>query len=525
MPHERMSQPLYEPPTEFHLQLNEQAFRIPFELLQRNQEQLDRTIETETAFLERKLKDIDSLLTSNTTQDDKAALAKLNALIKHVDALERQLDTKVQTERDLLGRIEARIQFFNELDSIKTSKGGSNVRERLIAWYQKYTDILIADYLTRNLSISHQDFLDLNERIREEDINLDRDDTPLTLNSGVQFIKRQHLENLLDYDILLTANEVSRSLLEAHDLKPLLAWIKENKKFLKKKGSQLEFKARFQEYIELLKQADYSKAIVHLQERLLPLVSTHFREVRAACGLLVFINQSLEQARIVRNGLGFPYDIYAYTSQPKDTEVTEKVRRSILFEQLFRKRIPIGDEEIDIRNVTRDSLSHIFMSDNLKPYTSLLDDSCWSTLNECFLREYYSLYGISTRDPLLIYMSLGISTLKTRECLHPENTIPDKYSLVGNYAQSHETRDPCPVCSDTIAPLAESLPFAHHTESKLFDNPVMLPSGNVYDSERLKKLAGILRMGDLVPLGPTEVFDPIEQEIYKESDFIKMYPT
>ena len=122
-------------------------------------------------------------------------------------------------------------------------------------------------------------------------------------------------------------------------------------------------------------------------------------------------------------------------------------------------------------------------------------------------------------------MSLGISTLKTRECLHPENTIPDKYSLVGNYAQSHETRDPCSVCSDTIAPTARSLPFAHHTESKLFDNPVMLPSGNVYDSERLKKLAGILRMGDLVPLGPTEVFDPIEQEIYKESDFIKMYPT
>ena len=520
-----MPQPLYEPPTDFHLQLNEQAFRIPLELLQRNQEQLDRTIENETASLERKLRDINSLLTSNTTEDDKTALTKLNALIKHVDALERQLDTKVQTERDLLGRIEARIQFFSELDSIKTSKG-SNIRERLIAWYQKYTDLLIADYLTRNLSINHQDLIELNERIREDGIGKeDGGDTSLILNSGVQFIKRQHLEHLLDYDILLTANEVSRSLLEAHDLKPLLAWIKENKKFLKKRESQLEFKARFQEYIELLKVGDYSKAIIHLQERLLPLVGTHFKEVRAACGLLVFINQSLEQAKIVRNGLGFPHDIYAHTLQPKDAEVTEKVRRSILFEHLFRKRIPIGDEEIDIRNVTSDSLNHIFMSDNLKPYTSLLDDSCWSTLNEHFLREYYSLYGISTRDPLLIYMSLGISTLKTRECLHPENTVPDKYSLVGSYAQSHETRDPCPVCSDTIAPLAESLPFAHHTESKLFDNPVMLPSGNVYDSERLKKLAGILRMGDLVSLGPKEVFDPIEQEIYKESDFITMYPT
>ena len=77
----------------------------------------------------------------------------------------------------------------------------------------------------------------------------------------------------------------------------------------------------------------------------------------------------------------------------------------------------------------------------------------------------------------------------------------------------------------TFKNIAESLPYAHHTESKLFENPVMLPNGNVYDAERIKLLARQLRARNMMHLQDGEIFDPIDKQIYMETDFIKMYPT
>lgn len=94
-----------------------------------------------------------------------------------------------------------------------------------------------------------------------------------------------------------------------------------------------------------------------------------------------------------------------------------------------------------------------------------------------------------------------------------------------SYVNNRVINNKCPVCSDSFAKMSESLPYAHHTESKLFENPIMLPNGNIYDSKKLKELAVKLKESNLCNLNENEIMDPIDKRIYPADEFITMYPT
>ena len=163
------------------------------------------------------------------------------------------------------------------------------------------------------------------------------------------------------------------------------------------------------------------------------------------------------------------------------------------------------------------------------------------------------MYGISRNEPLLIYLSLGISALKTKACFRDRNaSVIEQYCNllhsrydninINEKDSDHDTKhkptifnknvtddemvyNVCPICNSSFKNISENLPYAHHTESKLFESPEILPNGNVYDAERLKLLAGQLRVRNLMQLQEGEIFDPIDKQIYLETDFVKMYPT
>jgi len=46
----------------------------------------------------------------------------------------------------------------------------------------------------------------------------------------------------------------------------------------------------------------------------------------------------------------------------------------------------------------------------------------------------------------------------------------------------------CPICSTELNELAEPLPYAVHSKSHVESDPVVLPNGRIYGSERLSKL-------------------------------------
>lgn len=506
-----MTSLIHEPNTDFHLKLNEQLFHIPHELLRKNVKQVHKLIDKESLAVESLFHEMNKLLEENTLEQDKVALAKLNNIIKHVDAFEKKLNKRVDEELKLLDRIKTRITFFQDLENAKTS----NDTSRLIEWYQKYTNLLIGDYLIRNSQV-HSVTSD-NDELSSSYLKDEK-----YWNPGVVFLKQQHLQSLLDYDILLAANRISKSLTECHDLNPLIAWIGENKTFLKRNYSILEFETRLQEYVELLKCGDYTKAIACFQNFLLQFMESNFADLKLASGLLVFI-KSCQQNEMTKNEvIDPPIGTDDKTSSFQGLSSSTKSEDNI-YKYFFHKRIYKMSDTTP--SINKFKFKHYNNNMDFARYTNLLDEKRWSTLNQLFTKEYYSMYGISHQEPLLMYLSLGISTLKTKECLHDRESMNSECQKLDEYLDTGVLRNTCPVCTDEFAPIAKNLPYAHHIQSKLFENPVMLPNGNIYDAKKLKSLAATVTRDNLFPLKEFEVIDPIEKKVYSETEFITMYPT
>ncbi|CAL9731388.1 protein Fyv10p [Monosporozyma unispora] len=523
-----MPQLIKEPNVDLHLKLNEQLFHIPYSLLQKNYNQFQSKLNTYTITIQQSGEKINSLLSQQDLENDKLALIEINNCIKTIESLEKSIKLIVNNELEILNRIEQRINFFKRLQLYKDSYN----KFGLVQWYQTYTNLLIGDYLTRN-------------GILQNEIK----------NSGVTFLKQHNLDELLDYNILLNANKISKSLLEDHNLTNLINCINENQLYLKNKNSNLEFKTRFQQYIEFLKIHDYSNAIKCYQIHLIKFITTNFNDLQIASGLMIYMEtcQNIISQQSTQNKLN------DYNSIPFTDRLSLYQNNSTLAYNRFFKKKKYPTSHTSSTSTLNNQKDKFFQKDNLLQYLDLLGDENWIKLNELFLDEYYEMYGISKNEPLLIYLSLGISALKTKACLHDDDTIT-KYTniiqtsnpyindaILNNKEQLPQKRkstaedtnnklnnikdeldtnyNSCPVCTDSFTSIAQDLPYAHHTESKLFENPVMLPNGNIYDAERLKLLALNLRVKQITPLQEGEVFDPIDKQIYLETDFVKMYPT
>lgn len=499
-----------EPSTDFHLQLNEQLFQIPYELLRKNSKLIQKIIDKEAQGLNNDFQEMNAMLVKNELEQDKVALVKLGEIIKSVDSFEKKLDKRMNEDLQLLNRIKARITFFQNLEDAKTLRDHS----KLAQWYQDYTNLLIGDYLIRNSRVRA---IELGEARSGEDENED----DKSWNPGVMFLKQQHLEQLLDYDILLAANRISKSLTEEHNLSPLIAWIGENQSFLKKNCSILEFEVRLQEYVEYLKNGQFKNAIECFQCFLLQFMETNFADLKLASGLLVFIKSCEKPSPPTSDGIIDP-QIIAGDEFAKDGNLVLKskadVHQHFFHRTAFKSpNTPVSSNVFKLNNLTKNL--------EFARYTDLLDTKRWIALSELFLKEYYSMYGISHLDPLLMYLSLGISTLKTKECLHEQKFTSSNFHKLNDFIHQGILRNTCPVCSSEFAPIAKDLPYAHHTQSKLFENPIMLPNGNIYDMKKLKTLAATLIRENLYPLKDYEVLDPIDKQVFAETDFITMYPT
>lgn len=500
-----------EPSTDFHLKLNEQSFHIPIELLKRNIKHLNTLIGNVSADIHNKFQECNKLLELNSSSHDKLALATLNETIKAIDHFEKKLHKLVNEEGQILNRIKLRIEFFQDLEKAKASQNET----QLASWYQRYTNVLIGDYLTRNSSV--------HDKSIHQDVNTDFKDEDFIWNTGTFFLKQQHLENLFDYDILIRANKISRALIEDHNLKPLINWIHENRTYLSQNACRLNFDSRLQEYIQLLKFDKYDEAITCFQTYLIQFISTNMEDIQKAAGLLLFYkfkNSPLKKDNNNSSILMIP------TKEPLSNYPHEQLFNSMdnIFSHFFHRELPIS-----LKTMTSDNevlnISQLIEIPKSSIYSTLFDERRWSSLSEVFLKEYYKLYGISQNDPLLIYLSLGISTLKTKDCLHVKEMKDSESENLNDFIKSQAIINKCPICSPEFTEISQTLPYAHHTKSVLFENPVMLPNGNVYDMNKLLKLAETIRENKIVNLEQTEIIDPIDKQIYAIKSFIKMYPT
>lgn len=122
----------------------------------------------------------------------------------------------------------------------------------------------------------------------------------------------------------------------------------------------------------------------------------------------------------------------------------------------------------------------------LSPYRELLEEHRWSKLVNQFRLENFKLFQLSNFSVFSVVLQAGLSALKTPQCYKPEC----------------ERNSDCPVCGSTLNALAESLPFAHCSQSRLVchisgqalnehNHPLVLPNGYVYGEQSLKEMASL----------------------------------
>ncbi|KUI60127.1 Protein FYV10 [Cytospora mali] len=147
-------------------------------------------------------------------------------------------------------------------------------------------------------------------------------------------------------------------------------------------------------------------------------------------------------------------------------------------------------------------------------HQAMYDPSRWARLADLFTEKHNALLGLPSFPLLHIALQSGLSALKTPAC-HSSHASSSS-------TPSHHTSltsSVCPICSTELNELARNVPYAHHTQSHVEPDLLLLPNGRVYGQQ---KLEGYARKAGL-PAG--KVKDLRTGEVYSAEKLKKVYIT
>jgi macrophage erythroblast attacher len=251
--------------------------------------------------------------------------------------------------------------------------------------------------------------------------------------SAKAFVEATGIKDHVDMEVFANAKFVLTAL-DARDCQKALQWCAANRSRLNRLNSPLEFQLRMQEYIEILRNGKSNDAIAYSREHLVTFTDTHQTQVQEAMCALLFAGTAESDATTA--------DASSSSSAPASSE-------------------PL----------------------NWGPYSHLLSEDRWKNLREQFLSDLYTMSSMPHTSLLDITLHAGITALKTPSC-----------DSKGHYNAS------CPVCSSRMHSLASSVRMSHRVHSRIVcklsgdvmdetNPPLVLPNGNVYSTNALRKFA------------------------------------
>lgn len=191
---------------------------------------------------------------------------------------------------------------------------------------------------------------------------------------------------------------------------------------------------------------------------------------------LAWCHDNRSRLRKLKSNLEFSLRVQEFVELVRNDQRVEAIRHA-------RKYFAIaeGPQLDEVKQVM--GLLAFPIDTHVSPYKELLSQLRWQELKEQFRYENYRLHQLSDVSVFKVTLQSGLSALKTHQCYREESKNPD-----------------CPVCNSTFNKLAESLPYAHCTQSRLIcgitgkvmnenNPPLMLPNGHVYGERGLQSIA------------------------------------
>ncbi|EMG46017.1 hypothetical protein G210_3750, partial [Candida maltosa Xu316] len=361
-----------EPTLNFHVQTHQTQFKVPVELIKKNFKNIQKLIEKQKKQLTddiTKIKKVSSLSAS-------AKLELIQKLIKNFENFQKKLTNSIKKDEEFRERLITRLENLQTLEQFAISSESTEDEDEadklldlhnpnLINWYRDQTNLLIIDYLIKS-----------NTRT-DENIGL------MLLNSLAK--NNPKLMKLIDYDLYESFNQVFVSIMNDHDLTLIIAWFNENRNSLKKINSNLEFEINYCKFLTLIEKGDINEAI----------------------------NFSRENLSSYGNKENYPDS--NNTNHLSNLERLKGLGGLLVFRSMEQEE---NSEDLTFSNKL------MINSIQFKEYQKLLSNERWESLSQCFIENFTKLYGITKNYPIYIYLSAGLSSLKTKSCYHnSENTI------------------------------------------------------------------------------------------------------
>lgn len=145
-------------------------------------------------------------------------------------------------------------------------------------------------------------------------------------------------------------------------------------------------------------------------------------------------------------------------------------------------------------------------------YANLYNPCRWVQLADLFTKAHNSLLSLPSVPLLHIALSSGLSALKTPAC----HSSSSSHQTDGATTLGHGV---CPICSTELNELARNVPYAHHSQSHVEHDLMLLPDGRVCGQLRLEEQTRKARM-------PPGLFqDPRTGKVYTADMLKKVYIT
>lgn len=486
-----------EPTVDFTLKSQSVRFSIPAELIRKNFKLTQKLIEK----LKKQTADAIASIKVDLNIKPENKLLQVRRLIRNVEAFQKRLSQAAERDQDYRSRLKTRVDHIYQLKNYTIIGKDHDAEEvldlhqdGLIEWYRQETDLLVVDYLIKS-------------------------NTSKKGNTGIELMKQLDrsnttpLEPLIDVEVYESFNRVFISITNDHELEHVSAWFNENKVALKRVNSNLEFEIHMCRFLSMMENNEVYAAIAYCKAHLAIYSDrSHYSEADMA-------NYENNLKRLTR--IGSPLLFYAIpVSQTDDRRLkgTEKSAWNGLLNTYLPK-----------------SSSVLFGN-----YGLALKSERWGELSRCFINDFTKIYNIPKSYPLLVHLSAGLSSLKTKSCycdaentvfegnkkqrifpMHLDSNLLRNLALRGpnQYYKLLKKTNQCPVCSPELFRLSENLPFTQLVTS-IFENPFKLPNGNIYHFDKLLNPS----YNEELLIRSGKIKDPLTQEIFFIDDCVRVFP-
>lgn len=245
------------------------TLKVPYEILNKKFRTTQRHIDREISFVQQAVLDVEKSLAQSTNVQAKGVNRLLGNMVDKLQTLKRKANESISDELKQTMVCKRRIDHLKEHEVVTCS--GTVSQGSKSFWARTRLDRMIIEYFLRN---GYYD-------------------------TAIKLAKSLDIEDLTNIDIFLVSREVEKSLMNRQTSK-CLSWCHDNRSKLRKVKSDLEFKLRLQEFIEMIRCDKMMEAIKHSRKYFPSFEEEHLSSIQQGMALLAFsANTEIECYRVL----------------------------------------------------------------------------------------------------------------------------------------------------------------------------------------------------------------------------------